>query len=44
LFGPVTEQCPGSLIRNHPNFEVTVTELAAQPPLPDVTQAVGDDD
>lgn len=44
LLGPVTQQCPGSLIQNHPNFEVTVTELAAQRPLPNVTQAVGDED
>jgi len=44
LLGPVTEQCPGSLIQDHPDFEVTVTELAAQQPLPDVTQAIGDED
>lgn len=44
LLGPVTEQCPGSLIQNHPNFEVTLTELAAQRPLPDVTQAIGDEE
>lgn len=44
LLGPVTEQCPGSLIQNHPNFEVTLTELAAQQPLPDVTQAIGDEE
>lgn len=44
LLGPVTEQCPGSLIQNHPNFEVTLTELAAQQPLADVTQAIGDEE
>jgi glucosamine-6-phosphate deaminase len=44
LLGPVTERCPGSLIQNHPDFEVTLTELAAQQPLPDVTQAIGDEE
>lgn len=43
LLGPVTEQCPGSLIQNHPDFEVTLTELAAQQPVPDITQATGED-
>jgi glucosamine-6-phosphate deaminase len=44
LLGPVTAECPGSTIQNHPNFEVTMTELAAQQPLPDVTQATGEGD
>jgi len=43
LFGPVTVECPGSLIQNHPNFCVTLTELAAQPPVIDVAQATGEE-
>lgn len=42
LLGPVTAECPGSLIQEHPDFEVTLTEIAAQQPLPDVTQATGE--
>ncbi len=41
LFGPVTVRCPGSLIRKHPDFEVTLTEIAARPPLLNVSQATG---
>jgi glucosamine-6-phosphate deaminase len=41
LLGPVTEQCPGSLLQTHPDLEVTMTELAAQRPDPDITQATG---
>ncbi|MFB6218653.1 MAG: 6-phosphogluconolactonase [Halobacteriaceae archaeon] len=44
LLGPVTAECPGSLIQDHPNFEVTMTEIAAQRPLPDVTQATGEEE
>ncbi|MFH1905071.1 MAG: glucosamine-6-phosphate isomerase [bacterium] len=43
LFGPVTVECPGSLIQNHPNFCVTLTELAAQPPIVNVAQATGEE-
>lgn len=43
LFGPVTGRCPGSFIQEHPNVEVTLTELAARPPIPDVTQATGEE-
>lgn len=43
LFGPVTAQCPGSLIQEHSNFEVTLTEMAARPPLLNVTQATGEE-
>ncbi len=42
LFGPITAECPGSLIQNHPKFCVTLTELAAQPPIVDVAQATGE--
>lgn len=44
LLGPVTAECPGSLIQEHPNFEVTMTEIAAQQPVPDVTQATGEEE
>ena len=43
LFGPITAECPGSLIQNHPNFCVTLTELAAQPPVTDVAQVTGEE-
>ncbi len=42
LFGPVTGRCPGSFIQQHPNVEVTCTELAAALPVTNVTQAVGE--
>ena len=42
LFGPVTGRCPGSFIQQHPNVEVTLTELAAAPPLLNVAQATGE--
>jgi len=41
LFGPVTVQCPGSLIQEHPNVEVTLTELAAEVPRCDLFQSIG---
>ena len=42
LFGPVTGRVPGSFIQEHPNVEVTCTELAAQPPVLNVAQATGE--
>lgn len=42
LFGPVTGRCPGSLIQNHPNVKVTLTELAAKLPLTNVAQIVAE--
>ncbi len=42
LFGPVTGQCPGSFIQDHPNVEVTCTRMAAELPLANVTQATGE--
>jgi glucosamine-6-phosphate deaminase len=41
LFGPITVQCPGSLIQDHPNVEVTVTELAAMTPRFNLSQSKG---
>lgn len=43
LFGPVTGRCPGSFIQEHPNVEVTLTPVAAQLPLVNVSQARGDE-
>ena len=40
LFGPVTGQCPGSFVQQHPNVAVTVTELASAMPLIQVAQRV----
>lgn len=42
LFGPVTGACPGSFVQEHDNVEVTVTRLAARPPVLDVSQATGE--
>lgn len=44
LFGPVTGRCPGSFIQEHPNVEVTLTELAAALPVMNVSQATGEGD
>jgi glucosamine-6-phosphate deaminase len=43
LFGPVTGRCPGSFIQEHPNVEVTLTELAASLPMLNVAQATGEE-
>ena len=42
LFGPVTGRCPGSFVQEHPNVEVTLTELAARLPLLNTLQATGE--
>jgi len=42
LFGPVTGKCPGSFVQEHSNLEVTVTRLAAEPPVCNVAQAIGE--
>lgn len=44
LFGPVSADCPGSLLQEHPNVEVVLTELAAKPPLVNVTLDTGEED
>ena len=36
-FGPISKDCPASLIQEHPNVEVTCTALAAQLPIINVT-------
>lgn len=43
LLGPVTSSFPGSLLQEHPNLTVTMTELAAAPPMVDTAQATGEE-
>ena len=42
LLGPVTQEFPGSLLQEHQNCYVTMTELAAAPPLVNTAQATGE--
>jgi len=42
LLGPVTSEFPGSLLQEHPNCIITMTELAAAPPLVNTAQATGE--
>ena len=42
LLGPVSSSFPGSLVQEHPDFRVIMTELAATPPLLNVAQATGE--
>jgi len=42
LLGPVTSEFPGSLLQNHPNLEITMTKLAAEPPMVNTAQATGE--
>jgi len=44
LFGPVSADCPGSLVQEHPNVEIILTELAAAPPFIDVIMDTGEDE
>jgi len=44
LFGPVSPDCPGSLVQEHPNVEVILTELAAQPPVVNIALDTGEED
>lgn len=43
FLGPVTETFPGSLLQEHPNLAITMTELAAAPPLVNTAQATGEE-
>ncbi|MCF6174604.1 MAG: hypothetical protein L3J71_02430 [Victivallaceae bacterium] len=43
LLGPVTQNFPGSLLQEHANLEVTMTELAAEVPLINTAQATGEE-
>jgi glucosamine-6-phosphate deaminase len=42
LFGPVTGACPGSFVQEHPNVEVTLTDLAAAVPMLHVAQRIAE--
>ena len=44
LFGPVSKDCPASLVQEHPNVEVILTELAAEPPLVNITLDTGEEE
>jgi glucosamine-6-phosphate deaminase len=44
FFGPVTPQCPGSFLQEHANIEITMAEIAAEPPIVNVTQATGEEE
>lgn len=43
LLGPVTSEFPGSLLQEHPNTSVTLTELAAKRPLVNKLQDTGEE-
>ena len=43
LLGPVTQTFPGSLLQHHPALSITMTELAAAPPLVNTAQATGEE-
>ncbi len=42
LLGPVDPSFPGSLVQLHRNVEITMTELAAKPPIINTAQATGE--
>jgi glucosamine-6-phosphate deaminase len=42
LFGSVTSEFPGSLLQEHPNLEIIMTELAAEMPVVNTSQATGE--
>jgi glucosamine-6-phosphate deaminase len=42
LLGPVSSGFPGSLLQDHPNLKITMTELAAAVPLVNTSQATGE--
>ena len=44
LFGPVARDCPGSLVQEHPNVEVLITGLAADPPTFDLIMDTGEEE
>jgi len=43
IFGPVSKDCPASLVQEHPNVEVILTDLAADPPLVNITLDTGEE-
>ena len=42
LLGPVSSSFPGSLLQEHPNLSIVMTELAAEPPMVNTAQATGE--
>ena len=44
LFGPVAKDCPASLVQEHSNVEIILTELAAEPPLVNITLDTGEEE
>jgi len=43
LLGPLTPEFPGSLLQKHSNLTVTMTKLAAAPPVLNTAQATGEE-
>lgn len=43
VFGPVSVDCPASLLQRHSNVELLLTELAARPPIVNVTLDTGEE-
>ncbi len=43
FLGPVTPEFPGSLLQEHPNLTITMTELAAAVPMVNTAQATGEE-
>ena len=43
LLGPVTPSFPGSLLQEHPSLTITMTALAAAPPMVNTAQATGEE-
>ncbi len=42
FLGPVTQEFPGSLLQQHPNLRITMTQLAARPPVVNTAQETGE--
>ncbi|OGV47670.1 MAG: hypothetical protein A2017_21925 [Lentisphaerae bacterium GWF2_44_16] len=43
MFGPVASSFPGSLLQEHSDLSITLTELAAKPPMVNTAQATGEE-
>jgi len=43
LLGPITQTFPGSLLQEHPEVSITLTKLAAAPPVVNTAQATGEE-
>lgn len=42
MFGPITQNFPGSIMQDHPNLYMNLTEIAAATPMCDTQQATGE--